>query len=79
MTQLTEECTETVEEVKLVKIAHAKNDDSYKCSFSKVCVALSLSIFAINIVIATYYIYSQCYLKKDISHVDFTRTQTDIY
>ena len=61
---LVDECTEIVEEVKLVKITHAKNANSYKCSFSKVCVALSLSVFKINIGIATYYIYSQCYLKK---------------
>ena len=71
---------ETVEEVKLVKITHAKNENSYKCRFSKVCVGLSLSIFTTNIGIATYYVYSQCFFKKDVWHVDFnTRTQTTIY
>ena len=77
---LVDECTEIVEEVKLVKITHAKNANSYKCSFSTVCVALSLSVFKINIGIATYYIYSQCYLKKDVTRAGFdTHTQTDIY
>ena len=78
--KLADECTETVAEVKLAKITLVENENSYKCSFSKVCVALSLSIFTINTGIATYYVYSQCYLKRDVSHVEFnTRTQTTIY
>ena len=34
---LLEECTETIGEVKLVKITLAKNENSYKCSFAQ-CV-----------------------------------------
>ena len=30
--KLVDECTETVEEVKLAKITLAKNENSYKCS-----------------------------------------------
>ena len=31
--KLVDECTETVEEVKLVKITLAENENSYKCIF----------------------------------------------
>ena len=71
--KLVDEFNEAVDEVKRTKITLAENENSYKCSFSNVCVALSLSIFTINIGIATYYVYSQCYLKKM-----FTR-ETTIY
>ena len=41
---LIEECTETIGEVKLVKITLAKNENSYKCSFAQcVCVILDTS------------------------------------
>ena len=77
---LMEECTETVEEVKLAKITLAENENSYKCSSCTVYIVLFSTIFTINVGIVTYCVYSQWYLKKDASHVNCnTRTQTTIY
>ena len=61
---LIEECTETVEEVKLA-IIFAENEYSYKCISCKVHIVLLLIFFTINVSgIVTYYVYSQWYLKK---------------
>ena len=56
---LIEECTETVEEVKLTK-----NESRSKCSFSTVYIVLFFISFTINIEIVTYYVYLQWYIKK---------------
>ena len=76
---LIEECTGTVEEVKLAKISLAKNESGSKCSSCTVYIVLFSTIFTINVGIATCCVYSQWYLKKDASHVNCnTRTQTTI-
>ena len=46
---LIEECTETVEEVKLAKITLNKNENSYKCSSCTVCTVLFWIFFIINV------------------------------
>ena len=62
---LIEECTETVEELKLAKITLAENENSYKCSSCTVCSVLFWVFFTINVGwIGAYYVYSQWYLKK---------------
>ena len=61
---LIEECTETVEEVKLAKIIHAKNESGSKCSFCTVYIVLFSIFFTINIRIVTYYVYSQRFYSK---------------
>ena len=62
---LTEECPETVEEVKLAKVTHAENENSYKCSFSTVYTVLFWIFFTINVGgIGAYFIFSHKYLKK---------------
>ena len=77
--KLVDECTETVEEVKLVKIALSKNENSYKCSPCIVHIVLLLTVFTINVGVI-YYVYSQWYLEKDALHVDFnTYKETTIY
>ena len=64
---LIEECTETVEEVKLAKITIFKNENSYKCSPCAVYIVLLLIFFTISIGgIVTYYVYSQSYLRKEL-------------
>ena len=69
---LIEECTETVEEVKLANIIFAENENSYKCNPCTVYIVLFLICFTINVSgIVTYYVYSQWYLKKYSPHVDF--------
>ena len=62
---LIEECTETVEEVKLAKITLAENENSYKCSSCTVYIVLFWIFFTINIGgIGTYFVYFHGYLKK---------------
>ena len=69
--KLVNECIETVEEVKLVKIGLSKNENSYKCSPCIVHIVLLLTFFTINVGIVIYYVYLQWYLEKDALHVDF--------
>ena len=67
---LIEECTETVEELKLAKITLAENENSYKCSSCTVYTVLFWIFFTINVGgIGAYYVYSQSYLKQDVSHM----------
>ena len=53
---LIEECTETVEEVKLAKITLTENENSYKCSFCTVYTNVGG--------IGAYFVHFQWYLKK---------------
>ena len=77
---LIEECTETIEEVKLAETTLFKNENSYKCSPCTVYIVLLLISFAINIGgIVTYYVCSQWYLKKDALYVDFNTHKETIY
>ena len=72
--RLVDECTETVEEVKLVKITLAENENSYKCSSCTVYTALFWIFFTINVGgIGAYFVYFHGYLKNM-----FTR-ETTIY
>ena len=64
---LFEECTETVEEVKLAKATHAENENSYKCSSCTVYIVLLWIFFTINVGIVTYYVYSHWYFEKGFS------------
>ena len=50
--KLVEECTETVEEMKLTK------ESVGKCSSCTLCIVLFSIIFTVNIGIATYFAYS---------------------
>ena len=62
---LTEECTETVEEVKLDKITHVENENGYKCSSCTVYAVLFWLFFTINIGgIGAYFVHFHRYLKK---------------
>ena len=66
--RLIEECTENTEETKLVE---NENKHENKCSSCTLFIVLFSLSFAINIGIATYYVYSRWYLKKDIPRVEF--------
>ena len=77
--KLVEECTETVEEVKLAKITLAEDKNKHKCSSCTLHIALFSIFFTINVGIATYFVYFHWYLKKDVTRVVIgTRTQTTI-
>ena len=69
--KLVEECTETVEEVKLAKITLAENENKCKCSSCILYIELFSIFFTINFGIGTYFIYSHWYLKKDVSRIKF--------
>ena len=63
--KLVDECTETVEEVKLAKITLAENENSYKCSSCTVYTVLFWIFFTINVGgIGAYFVYFHGYLKK---------------
>ena len=49
MSPLIEECTETVEEVKLAKITLAENENSCKCSSCTAYIVLFWIFFKINV------------------------------
>ena len=66
--KLVDECTETVEEVKLAKITLAENENSYKCSSCTVYTVLFWIFFTINIGgIGAGFVYFYWYLKKRCS------------
>ena len=67
--KLVDECTETVEEVKLAKITLAENENSYKCSSCIVYTVLFWISFTINVGgISAYFVYFHGYLKKMFYH-----------
>ena len=71
---LIEECTETVEEVKLAKIILAENENSYKCISCTVYTVLFWRFLTINVAeIGAYFVYFHGCLKRM-----FTR-ETTIY
>ena len=80
---LVEECTETIEEVKLANIIFGENENknSCKCTPCTVYFVSLLIFFTINVGgVVTYYVYSQWYLKKDSPHVDFnTYKETTVW
>ena len=69
---LIEECTKTVEEVKLAKIALAENETIHKCSSCTVYILLFWIFFTFNVGgIGAYFAYFRWYLQKDVSRVEF--------
>ena len=78
--KLVEECTENVEETRLVEKTAAKNENKHKCSSCTLNIVLFLIIFTVNIGIGTYFVYSHWYLKNDGTCIKFgTNTPTTIY
>ena len=79
--KLVEECTETVEEVKLVKITSAKEGkNKYKSSSCTLYIMLFSVTFTTNVGIGSYFLYLHWYLKKDITCLKFgARTQITIW
>ena len=77
---LIQECTETVEEVKIAKTTLAENENSYKCSSCTVYIVLMILVFIIWTKITTYFVYYNWSLvKNNVSRIKFgTRIQTMI-
>ena len=77
--KLVDECTETVEEVKIAQITLAENENSYKCTSCTVYVVLMIVVFTLCVGISTYFVYCNWSLVKNVSHIKFgTCTQTTI-
>ena len=77
--KLVEEYAETVEEVKLVKITLAENENKYKCSSCALYIVLMIVVFTICARISTYFVYYNWSLVKNISRINFnTHTQTTV-
>ena len=55
--KLVDECTVTIEEVKLAKITLAENKNSYKCSSCRVYIVLMIVFFAFFTGTTTYFVY----------------------
>ena len=62
--KLVEECTETVEEVKLATITLSESKNKQKCSSSMLYIVLLSIIFTINIGIVTYFVYYKYLMEK---------------
>ena len=79
--KLVDECTETIEEVKLAKITLAENENSYKCSSCTVYIVLMIVFFAFFTGITTYFVYCNCSLiKNNVSCIKFgIRKETKIW
>ena len=77
--KLVQECTENIEETRLIEITSAKDENKHKHSSCTIYIVLFLIIFTINIGIGTYFVYSHWYLKKDVTRGKFgIHTQTAI-
>ena len=77
--QIVDECTETVEEVKLAEITVAENENSYKCSSCTLYILLMVVVFTVFAGIRAYFVYYNWSLVKNVSCIKFnTRTQTTI-
>ena len=78
--KLVDECTENIEETRLVEKTSAKNENKHKCSSCTLYIILFSIIFTINVGIGTYFAYFHWYLKKyNARDILDTRTETTIY
>ena len=67
--KLVDQCNETIDEVKLTKITHTENENSYKHNSCRVYIVLFSIFFIINVRIDTYFVYYE-YMnrnKRDVS------------
>ena len=78
---LIDECTETIEGVKLANITFTEKENSYyKCSSCKVYIVLMIVIFTIFTGITIYFVYyNWSLIKNNVSCIKFnTRKETKI-
>ena len=70
--RLIDECTETIEGVKLAKITLAENENENKYNSCRVYIVLMIAFFTIFIGITIYFIYYNWYLiKNNVSCIKF--------
>ena len=77
---LIDECTKTVEEVKLAKITLAENENSYKCRSPMPYIVSMIVVCTICAGISAYFVYYNLSLVKNGLGIKFgTRIKTTIY
>ena len=64
MNKLVEECTENIEEKRLVEITSSKKENKHKCSSCTLYIVLFSIFFTINVGIGSYFLCFYWYLKK---------------
>ena len=70
--KLIDECTETIEEVKLAEITLTENENENKYSSCKVFIVLMIVVIKIFTGITIYFVYYNCSLiKNNISCIKF--------
>ena len=76
-----DECTETVEEVKLAKITFAENENKNKYSSCTVYIVLMIIVFTIFTRIIIYFVYyNWSLIKNNVSCIKFsTLKETKIW
>ena len=80
--KLIDECTETIEEVKLANITFTKNENSYyKFNSCKVYIVLMIVVFTIFIGITVYLVYyNWSLIKNNVCCIKFkTSKETTIW
>ena len=80
--KLIDECTETIEEVKLAKITtENKNENSFKCSSCKAYIVFMVIAFTIFTGITIYFVYyNWSLIKNNVSSIKFsTCNETKIW
>ena len=75
-----DECTETIEEVKLVEMT-VKNENNYKSSSCKVYIVFMMVVFTIFTGITIYFVYyNWSFIKNNILSIKFnTLKETKIW
>ena len=79
--KLINECTETIEEVKLAKITIFENENNYKYGSCRVYIVFMIVVFTIFIGITIYFVYyNWSLIKNNVSCIKFnTRKETKIW
>ena len=79
--KLMNECTETIKEVKLAKIAFAENENENKYSSCTVYIILMIGTFTVFTGITIYFVYyNWSLIKNNVSCIKFsTHKETKIW
>ena len=79
--KLIDECTQTIEEVKLAGISISENENENKCSSCKVYIVLMIVAFTIFTRITIYFVYyNWSVIKNNVSCIKFnTHKETKIW
>ena len=79
--KLIDECTETIEEVKLAQITLVENENENKYSSCRVYIVLMIAVFTIFTGTTNYFLYyNWSLIKNNLSYIKFsTHKETKIW